>query len=215
MATKITIVRHGEAEGNVKKFFQGTMETDLTERGIKQTEYAAGRLKDEPFDIIYSSGLKRTLDTAAIINKYHNIEIIPEMQLAEIDGGEFEGKYWEEIFEKYPEQGYNWKNNLASFSAPGGESIVDVCRRMNRAVTDIAEKNHEKNICIISHGCAIKCFLCTVEFGSAERIEDVGWSNNTSVSQLEYENGKFRIIYKNSDSHLPKELNTAVTNMWK
>lgn len=214
METKIYLVRHAQAEGNVKKFFQGRIDTELSERGCKQLGYLSERFKDINYDVLYSSPMKRAVATSEAVNKYHGIDIIKNESLVEIDGGAFEGTYWDELGEKYPEESYIWRNHIDKFQAPGGESFEDVFHRMAETVTAIAEENLGKTIVISSHGCSIRAFLCYAEFNDPSRVYDVGWADNTSVAYILYENGKFQVVYKNDVSHLPEELCSPVTNIW-
>lgn len=53
------LVRHAEAQGNIEEFFQGHINTDVSEKGAKQLEMLAERFRDISFDAIYSSPLLR------------------------------------------------------------------------------------------------------------------------------------------------------------
>ena len=50
--TKIILVRHCQAEGNEKRFFQGRINTEITEKGKRQIEATVNKLKDEPIDVV-------------------------------------------------------------------------------------------------------------------------------------------------------------------
>jgi len=65
--TRIIFVRHAEAEGNLNRVFHGWTDSSITERGHLQAQRVAQRLKDVDIDVIYSSSLKRTLQTAQYI----------------------------------------------------------------------------------------------------------------------------------------------------
>ena len=60
---------------------QGFLNTDLDETGIRQAECAAERLRDEKFDCIFSSDLKRAMQTAQIIARFHDLEVVPVKEL--------------------------------------------------------------------------------------------------------------------------------------
>lgn len=57
--TKIYIVRHCEAMGNIKRLFQGSSDFDITEFGAEQLEYLKIRFKNIPLDKVYTSPLIR------------------------------------------------------------------------------------------------------------------------------------------------------------
>ncbi|MEK6895821.1 MAG: histidine phosphatase family protein [Nanoarchaeota archaeon] len=84
---KIILVRHGQSEANAAGIRQGSednwTDTQLSEKGINQVKKLAERLKDEKFDKIYSSNLKRAIQTAEEINKYHDKKIIIDKRLAD------------------------------------------------------------------------------------------------------------------------------------
>jgi broad specificity phosphatase PhoE len=214
--TRLFLIRHAQAQGNVERFFQGRVNTEISEIGRKQLEYLSERFKNEKIDIMYSSPFKRALQTADAVNKYQGLEIIKDDRIVEINGGDFEGKYWDEIDRLYPEQSYMWKNRLDSFNAPNGEKMIEVYERMRMAVTDLVTRNIGKTVAVVSHGCAIRNFLCYVEFGDLSKLIDAGWADNTSVSLLEYddENQKFKIIYKNDSTHLPDDINIPTSAIW-
>lgn len=213
--TVLYLVRHAHAIGNEKKFFQGNVDTDLTETGYKQLPYLSERFKDIHLDALYSSPLKRAFVTAEALNKYHNLDIIKIDALKEINGGILEHMQWEDIQKNYPDEFELWKNDLPRFAAPSGEAMTDVYERMKKAVTAIAEENIGKTVTVVSHGCAIKNFLSYAESGDIEGLKTVGWSDNISVSCIEYSNGKFEIIFKSDASHLPEELKPSVLSLWE
>ena len=69
--TRVYIVRHGETEDNKQKIIQGQLDTILNSEGEQQADLVAKALKDIPFDVAYSSNLKRATDTAKRILVHH------------------------------------------------------------------------------------------------------------------------------------------------
>ncbi len=91
--TKVSVVRHGESEGNLRHLHQGAAPgTDLTKNGVKQAKEAAAILKQEEVSIIYCSPLARAIQTAEQIAKETGAEIIIAEELAETKFGPHEGK---------------------------------------------------------------------------------------------------------------------------
>jgi len=81
---KIYLVRHGESIANAKGIHQGQkIDTSLSKKGLEQAQKIAERLKDEDFEIIYSSDLKRAYETAKEIAKFHNSKIVKDKRLRE------------------------------------------------------------------------------------------------------------------------------------
>ena len=97
---KITFVRHGQSEGNLKSIIQGQTDFQLSETGKIQAKSLRTLLHNRndgsfyPYDLIYSSPLSRALNTAKIVIEgyYDSNLIIIHDKLMEATLGKFEGK---------------------------------------------------------------------------------------------------------------------------
>ena len=89
---KIYILRHGETVWNFKGITQGRSNNRLSSNGKEQVEKIAIDYKDVKFDEIFVSPLMRTIQTANIMNKYHNKKLIRDERIIEIDQGKFTGR---------------------------------------------------------------------------------------------------------------------------
>lgn len=213
--TRIYFVRHAEAQGNVEEFFQGRIDCDISKKGSVQLEYLAKRFEKIDFDVIYTSPLKRAVTTANAVNRRLMLPLNKREDIIEINGGVWEGMLWTEIEKEYPAEHNLWKNDMKRFSIKDGENMTEVYERMKAAVDDIVKNNIGKTVVVVSHGCALRNYLSYAEFGSPDRLGDVGWSDNTAVSLIEYDDeAKPKIIFKNDSSHLPPEASTLAFSRW-
>lgn len=204
--TKLIIVRHCQAEGNLKRFFQGTIETDITPLGALQIEQTAKLLSNEPIDVIYVSPQKRALKTAEGINLYHEVEMRIHPGIVEIDAGAWEGVLLTDIEKRFPEQFYNWRNAPEKFEAPGGETMAQVYERVKKALLEIIEANKGRTVCVVSHGCAIKNMMCFAHGWELTRIGEVPLGTNTSVNVVGFSDElEPRIIIENYTDHLQND----------
>ncbi len=211
MVTKVYLIRHAEAEGNAVPFFQGSLDTCLTEKGERQLDYLAARFVDIPLDAIYFSPYQRTRLTAEAVNRNHHLEMIPEYDLREINGGKWEGRRILDLRDEYPDEFRTWQGRMYEFTAPDGDSMTEVYDRMSRIMQRIVEEHSGKTIAVFTHGCALRNFLSFVESGSIEGLPDVGWGDNSAVSLAEYDTESgWRLIYKNNSAHLPQDSHTAL-----
>ena len=121
--TRVILIRHCEAEGNVKQIFQGRTDAPITENGRQQLELLALRLRNTKIDVLYSSPLVRAYETAVAVNQYHNLPILQEQGLMELDGGEWEGVPWTDLPEKFPEMAEIWWKTPHEFVSERGESM--------------------------------------------------------------------------------------------
>jgi len=215
VVTTVYLVRHAEAEGNAKEFFQGNIDTLLTEKGLKQLDFLADRFRDIPLDAIYTSPYARARQTAEAVNRYHRLTLIPDERLREINAGDWERRKWADLPTLFPAEYALWTQKMYDFIAPNGDRMTDVYTRMRDTVTEIAQANPGKTIAVASHGCALRNFLCYVEFGDIKRLKDVGWADNTAVSLAEFDPERgWHLVYKNHADHLPPEYSTLRTSKW-
>ena len=202
MKTKIYLVRHGESEGNKKQLVIGHTDVDLTEKGRMQAEKTAEYLKNIHADKIYSSDLKRACETAKCTAKIQNLSIIKDKRLREMDCGKWENRSMAEIKELYPENYRLWYENIGRVYCNGGESAEKARERLVEALTDIAEKNVGKTLFFFSHAVAIRLAVSAFLGMELDEIKNLPWPPNASVTTLEYENGKFKVIEYGYDKHM-------------
>ena len=201
--TKLIIVRHCQAQGNLERFFQGNIDTDITPKGREQIDKTARMLSAEPIDIFYTSYKKRAIKTMEGINLYHNVPVVNDERLTEINAGKWEGMSLTDIEKQYPAEFDDWNNHPERFHAPGGESMSQVYDRVSSALRDIIRDNDGKTVCIVSHGCAIKCIMCYLHGWKVNNIGEVKLGTNMSVNVVEADQSmNTRIIMENHTDHL-------------
>ncbi len=213
--TRILLVRHCEAFGNTQSLFQGHTDCEISGNGATQLELLGLRCRNMPIDAIYSSPLKRAYLTACAINQYHNLPIQIEPRLIEINGGVWEGVSWNELPQRFPDEAEAWNKRPHEFAPQGGEPMRDVYNRMWEAVTDIVRNNPGKTVCIASHGCAIRNFLCRAMNKPIEQLNEVGWCDNTAVSIIDFdEQMNSKVVLMNDASHLTPEMSLFTHQTW-
>ena len=146
---KICFVRHGETNYNRDNRLQGQVnDSNLTERGIKQAEEITKKLENYQYDIIITSPLVRTMETAKIINANKCKEIIVDERLKERGYGDFEGKKSEDrVYDIEELWNYDMNYNLHQV-----EPIKTFFDRVHNFLNElISEKKYEK-VLIVSHG---------------------------------------------------------------
>ena len=87
--TKIYLIRHAEAEGNLYRRIQGQYDSLITDNGYRQIAALTGRFADVHVDAVYSSDLFRTMTTAGAIWRSHGLELRTRPDLREIGVGEW------------------------------------------------------------------------------------------------------------------------------
>ena len=150
--TRLYLVRHGELITSKEWRYVGQMDVELNETGKKQIQNLSSRLSSEQIEMIFSSDLTRTIESAEIIG--NKLEIInePISELREINLGVWEGLTLEEIEESFPEDLVKRSEDIKDFRIINGESFSDVKKRVIPKLKDIIEGNVSKRILVIAHG---------------------------------------------------------------
>ncbi|MFA6088389.1 MAG: histidine phosphatase family protein [Candidatus Woesearchaeota archaeon] len=199
---RLTLVRHGETISNKKGTIQGQRHGKLSILGIKQAKKVGLCLKKEKFEFIYISDLKRAIDTAKEIIKFHpNAKVIYEPKIRERSVGEFEGKTWGIERETAEKLGIKQVN----FRPKGGESIADFKKRIKAFLRTIKRKHNGKKVLLVTHGGPITAILLHLLKIPAKDYRKY-MPKNTAVSVFEFKNIKGKSIPKliklNCDKHL-------------
>ena len=212
--TRVYLIRHGEAEGNLYRRAQGHYEANITPKGHRQIAALAERFKDIHIDALYSSDLRRTQITAGAITKYHELPMILEPQLREVCLGEWEDEPWGNLSRDFPEAMTNFNDDPESWTAPGAESFKHLGERMMAAVKRLAAAHDGQTIACVSHGMAIRTLLSDILGVPSKEIRRLPHGDNTSVSLLEIEGDEIKVIFYNDASHLEGDLSTFARQSW-
>lgn len=205
--TRIYIVRHCEALGNVAKLFQGTTDFDITEIGEEQLKYLKKHFESITIDRVFSSPLTRTLKTANAVIGDKPLTAEINKGLIELDGGILEGKPILESFTNFPELADAWVNAPENFHAPNGEAMRDAYERIWNTVLSIAKENKDKTIACATHGGVIRCLLCRLFHNDIKKLKTVPFGYNTAISLIEFDDDlNPTVVFYNDDSHLPEGL---------
>lgn len=200
MVTRIFIIRHAEAEGNIFRRAHGWYNAPLTENGLKQVENLKNRLIGEHIDVIYSSDLRRTMQTAAAPSRACGLEIIPEKGLRELAMGDWENLSWGDCYHIDYELTAHFADN-PDWRAPNTESVREMYERTGEALFRILERHEGQTVCLVSHSVAIRALMTRMLYNDIEKFADVKMVGNASLSLFEYENGVFTPIFISSNEH--------------
>lgn len=212
--TTIYLIRHAEAEGNLYRFVQGHYNSEITGKGLRQIHALSRRFEDIHIDALYSSDLKRTLLTSTAISANHALEPNVDPRLREICLGICEGMSFGDMTHMDPQQMYYFNNDPERWRAKDAETFAECTERMYSIISEIAAKHYGQTVAIVSHGMAIRSFLAKVAGISSTEIRSMPHGDNTAVSLLHYDGGKFEIEYYNDNSHLPEDLSTFAKQTW-
>ncbi len=171
--TELLLVRHGETDWNRDGRFQGHADPPLNEAGREQAHELARRLEDVHFDVVYTSDLRRAVETAEIIAAGRDMPLTADPGLREIDVGSWSGLTREEIEERFP-----------GSSEHDGESREVHLERVLRTVERIADAHAGERVLIVSHGGSLRTLR-----RHALRVDSVPPIEHCVVYELAFRDG--------------------------
>lgn len=152
---KYYIMRHGQAISNVKRFCSNWPEkfkNPLTKFGEEMVRESAEKLKEEldsegqTIDLIFTSPLLRTKQTAEIVSKILGVKPKIDRRLREIGFGKFNGKSLYLMWDSFKKE-----EERINKGADGGETYKQILERMLSLVKEVEKKYKERNVLLVSH----------------------------------------------------------------
>lgn len=200
--TRIYLIRHAEAEGNLYRIAQGQHNSILTDRGWRQVRALERRFSDIHIDKVYSSDLYRTCATASAIYKPRGQTLERRTGLREICVGNWEHRTWGDIAREDPEQLGWFGTEMTKWHVDGAETPWQVQERMVAELRRIAAENDGKTVAVVSHSYAIRLLLGTLQGYTMEQMGQTPHGDNTAVSLLEGTADDLKVVYRDDNSHL-------------
>lgn len=159
ISTELWLVRHGETVSNEKGIVQGQYDAMLSDKGRVQSGLLARRIASISPDALYSSDLSRATETANILAELCDLGVRTDSRLREVDMGSWSNRSIEEIARLHSVDWARSKQGDPYLRRGGGETAIDVQRRMVAAIKEIVEEHRGQIVVIVSHGIAIRTYL--------------------------------------------------------
>ncbi|WP_427338745.1 histidine phosphatase family protein [Caloranaerobacter sp. DY30410] len=200
---KIIITRHGQTDWNLIGKIQGQKDIELNKVGIEQAKKLAFKLSKEKIDIIYTSDLKRSYQTAKIISDIIKTDIIIDKNLREIHFGNWQGLTLSDIKKDFNQEYIIWRTEPHKLNLPGAERLIEVQERMKKIINNVLHTDYQ-NILIVSHGTAIKALILGILDIDLAKFNNIK-IDNTSISIIEYHSTGPVIKLLNDTCHLKED----------
>ena len=179
----IYVVRHGQAEFNVKRMFGGTYEPNpLTAKGEEQALMLAKKLQNIKLDKIYSSDLSRARKTAEIIASQHSLLVETTKLLRERSWGSLQGKTFEEARREYAEM-FAKEREMSGDEAfvfkyvEDMESLEEAISRFKQFLKTVIDSQLSKTILVVSHFDIMMGYLIDMGFGTYHELMNATWAH--------------------------------------
>jgi broad specificity phosphatase PhoE len=205
----IYLTRHGETLWNTEKRLQGSKDSDLTEKGIRNAIALGKRLNNINFNAIYTSPLERAYKTARYIKSDQEVPIHTLENLKEIHFGDWEGKTKEEIENvdayKYEYINFWEKPHIYNHTPHKGECLTAFKQRVEHALRKISSDHQNGNILIVAHGVIIKAILSFTMNISTERMWEPPFIHGTSLTKFTWDGEDFKFQMIGDTTHFMGE----------
>ena len=187
------IMRHGETDWNKKHLWQGRTDIPLNEKGRYVAELTREGLKDIQFDVAFCSPLCRAKETAEILLRDRDIELIVDERIIEMGFGPFEGKDMRMLtdetktFFQHPEQ----------YQVPeGAERFEEVLEREKSFLDELSAnpRYQESNILIATHGAALRGLIAVIQNKPVSRYWEGGVHKNCGMTIVDVKDGVYEIV---------------------
>jgi broad specificity phosphatase PhoE len=210
MTTRLILIRHAQTASNGNNpdpLMSGWADLPLNAEGRHQREALYQRFLDEPVaEALYSSPSRRALQTAGALLRADRKPLRLAPDLREIHCGEVDGLPIAAVKERYASF---WERNMRQdddhFRWPGGESYIELRRRSLTALDRIAAAHPGARILVVTHAGVISQVL-----GALHGISPARWQSfrpeNTSLTELAWDNGNGRMVSFNDHRHLAQSL---------
>ncbi|MBI2010166.1 MAG: histidine phosphatase family protein [Candidatus Chisholmbacteria bacterium] len=154
--TILHLIRHGESKANRHGIYQGqSYDVGLTAKGKRQSQSVAETLKVIHFKALYTSPLRRCVETAEIIAQATKGQLIHDPSLLEINHGTWEGKTTQEFNKKEQAMLREWRRNPVGVQMQGGENIAAVVRRCRAFVKSLSPGEY----IVVTHDLVIRVII--------------------------------------------------------
>ena len=150
-------IRH--AETDMAGTFCGHADPPINARGRAQVDDLIASLGSQSFDAIYSSDLRRAVETATPIANVYALPCTTTPLLREIDFGKWEGMTWAQIEEHDAEFARRWLADFPALAAPQGEPYAAFRRRVLQQVNQLLPLAGDMRIAVITHAGVMRVVL--------------------------------------------------------
>jgi broad specificity phosphatase PhoE len=114
----------------------------------------------ETLHTLYASDLQRAWETARAIAAPHALHVHAEPRWREIAFGRWEGLTYAEIQQQDAQSLAAWERDQLHSAPPGGETLLQMARRVSAAYDDMLAVSQEKTVGLIAHGGPLQLLLC-------------------------------------------------------
>jgi len=158
-SNKVILIRHGATEANLNGRFLGQLDLPLSDTGKRQARLLEDAIQNINPRAIFSSPLKRSVETAELAASQLGAKVMIEPDLREADFGKWDNKTFEEVKREFEKEAMQWLRGDVDFTFPGGESLMDFLQRVRGVIMRLLELSPGP-VAAFTHGGVIGLGIC-------------------------------------------------------
>ncbi len=171
----LILLRHGQSQWNLENRFTGWVDVPLSPKGEDEARAAGEKLRGRRIDGVYTSVLKRAIDTVTLALAtagVRDVPIIRDAALNERMYGDLQGLDKAEAAQKWgDEQIRQWRRSY-DVRPPGGESLADTAARVlpyweSHILPDV---KGGKNVLVAAHGNSLRALVMHLDQLDREQV---------------------------------------------
>jgi 2,3-bisphosphoglycerate-dependent phosphoglycerate mutase len=171
----LILLRHGQSQWNLENRFTGWVDVPLSAKGEAEARTAGEKLRGRRIDLLYTSVLKRAIDTATIALETAGISPPPTVRDAALNErmyGELQGLDKAEAATRWGDAQVKLWRRSYDVRPPGGESLADTAARVlpfweSRILPDVRAGRH---VLVAAHGNSLRALVMHLDGLSHEQV---------------------------------------------
>jgi len=204
MSLRLFVLRHGETVFTRERRFAGWRDVPLTDAGLRQSEAAAAALSGVGISAVFASPLERARTSAEAVAKPHRLAVQIMPVFRELGFGAWEGRTRAEVEAAEPALYDVWRTAPDRFTAPGGESLPAVAKRVAEGIETLRADHDGESVVLVTHAVVIRLIVLDGLGLGPARL----WSIDASpagITELEYRDDWVTVHRMNTLAHLGAE----------
>ncbi|HIC93267.1 MAG TPA: histidine phosphatase family protein [Anaerolineae bacterium] len=199
--TRVILVRHGQTEWNRVERFRGRVDLALNQTGLAQAHALAERLADWPIAALYSSPLRRAIQTAQPVAERLGLPVQLLPGIVDINYGDWQAKTPAQVAEAYPDLYRRWLEEPHLVRFPHGESLDEVRDRAMAALREVVARHRGQVVLLVAHQVVNRVLVCAMlglDNSHFWRIRQ----DNGCINVFDHQDGLFTAVLINDTCHL-------------
>jgi 2,3-bisphosphoglycerate-dependent phosphoglycerate mutase len=166
--SQLILLRHLQSQWNLENRFTGWTDVPLSEEGKKSVKEVVEKIRNFPFDKVYTSPLKRNQESVSLILKElgkEDLPVVADRALDERNYGILTGMNKEEAKRKYGQEKIRLWRRSFEIGPPEGESLKDVYQRVVPFFRENIEKDlrEGKNVLVVASHNSLRAIVKYIE----------------------------------------------------